>query len=180
MSTEIEQLKNTLDNLVDSSSDLNVLLEFEEVLDSLHIYSYRNWEYGEVIAGPDVSRYWITVALMYPRKMMPDPDAALRLIKHGAKVYYKKDELFEPVKITKPEDLGDPDPKTGQPMPKKKKTPVWIVTIEMPRDFVNEFESSKITINGIEIDMSEVDSAYDTDYKNEIAPDKNNLMGEIE
>ena len=65
-------------------------------------------------------------------------------------------------------------------MPKKKKTPVWIVTIEMPRDFVNEFESSKITINGVDIDMSEVDSAYDSDYKNEIAPDKDNLMGELE
>ena len=175
MSTELEQLKQTLDNLVDSSSDLNVLLDFEEVLDSLHIYSYKNWEYGEVIAGPDVSRYWITIALMYPRNMMPDPDAALRLIKHGAKVYFKKDELIEPVKITKPEDLGEPDPKTGERKPKKKKTPVWIVTIEMPRDFVNEFESSKVSINGIDIDMSDVDSAYDTDYDNEMNPDKSDL-----
>ena len=30
---EIEELKQTLDNLVDSSNDLNVLIEFEEVLD---------------------------------------------------------------------------------------------------------------------------------------------------
>ena len=41
---EIEELKQTLDNLVDSSNDLNVLLEFEEVLDNLNIYSYKNWE----------------------------------------------------------------------------------------------------------------------------------------
>ena len=180
MSTEIEDLKNTLDNLIDSSSDLNVLLEFEEVLDNLHIYSYKNWEYGEVIAGPDVSRYWITITLMYPRKLMPDPDAALRLIKHGARVFFKKDELIEPVKITKPEDLGDPDPKTGKRKPKKKKTPIWLVTIEMPRDFVNEFESSKVTINGVDIDMSEVDSAYDSDYDDQIAPDKSDVMDDIE
>ena len=102
MSTDIEQLKNTLDGIIDSTNSLNVLIEFEEVLDNLHIYSYKNWEYGEVIAGPDVSRYWITVTLMYPKNLMPDPDAALRLIKHGAKVYYKKDELIEPVKITSP------------------------------------------------------------------------------
>ena len=107
MSTDIEQLKDALDGIVDSTNSLNVLIEFEEVLDNLHIYSYKNWEYGEVIAGPDVSRYWITVTLMYPKNLMPDPDAALRLIKHGAKVYYKKDELIEPVKITKPEDLGE-------------------------------------------------------------------------
>ena len=28
---EIEELKDTLDNLVDSSNDLNVLIEFEEI-----------------------------------------------------------------------------------------------------------------------------------------------------
>jgi hypothetical protein len=180
MSTEIEQLKQTLDNLIDSSSDLSVLLEFEEVLDNLNIYSYKNWEYGEVIAGPDVSRYWITITLMYPYKMMPDPDAALRLTKHGAKVYFKKDEFIEPVKITKPEDLGEPDPDTGKRKPKRKKTKVWLVTIEMPRDFVNEFESSKVTINGVDIDMSEVDSAYDSDYDDKIAPEKDEVMDEIE
>jgi len=49
----------------------------------------------------------------------------------------------------------------------------------MPRDFVNEFDSSKITINGVDIDMSDVDSAYDTDYDNEIAPDKNDLIGDV-
>jgi hypothetical protein len=144
------------------------------------MYAYKNWEYGEVIAGPDVSRYWITVTLMYPERLMPDPDAALRLIKHGARVFYKRDELVEPVKITKPEDLGDPDPKTGKRKPKKKKTKVWLVTIEMPRDFVDEFESSKVTINGIDIDMSDVDSAYDSDYDDQIAPDKTDVMDDIE
>lgn len=180
MSTDIEQLKNTLDGIIDSTNSLNVLIEFEEVLDNLHMYSYKNWEYGEVIAGPDVSRYWITVTLMYPQNLMPDPDAALRLIKHGAKVYFKKDELIEPVKITSPDDFGETDPKTGKRKPKKKTTPVWLVTIEMPRDFVSEFDSSKVTINGVDIDMSDVDSAYDTDYDNDIAPNKEDLTGGLE
>ena len=181
MSRELEDLKATLDNLVDSSSDLSVLLDFEEVLDNLHIYSYKNWEYGEVLAGPDVSRYWITITLMYPYKMMPDPDGALRLTKHGARVFFGKDTFIEPVKIKSPEDLGPEDPKTGKRKPKMKKTKVWTVTIEMPRDFVDEFESSKVTINGIDIDMSEVDSAYDSDTLNdEVSPDKNQLMDELE
>ena len=89
---EIEELKDTLDNLVDSSNDLNVLLEFEEVLDNLNIYSYKNWEYGEVIAGPEVSKNWVTVTLMYPYKLMPDPDAAMRLIKHG--VPYSMEKMY--------------------------------------------------------------------------------------
>ena len=180
MTKELDELKQTLDNLVDSSSDLNVLLEFEEVLDNLHIYAYKNWEFGEVIAGPEVSRYWISVTLMYPEKLMPDPDAALRLIKHGAKVYYRKDVLKEPVKIVDPDDLGPLEPRSMQRKAKVKDTPIWLVQIDMPRDFVDEFESSKITINGQDIDLGDVDSAYDTDYDNDLNPDKEEVTGDIE
>ena len=59
-------------------------------------------------------------------------------------------------------------------------TKVWVVVIEMPREFVDEFESDKITINGVDIDMSEVDGAYDSDQDNDIAPDKNEIMDELE
>ena len=171
---EIEELKQTLDNLVDSSNDLNVLLEFEEVLDNLNIYSYKNWEYGEVIAGPEVSKYWVTVTLMYPYKLMPDPDAAMRLIKHGARVFYGKDTFNEPKKIKTPDDLEQTG-EDGKRRPKRIKRPIWLVTIEMPRQFVNEFDSNKITINGVDIDMSEVEGAYDTDYDNEMNPEKQDL-----
>jgi hypothetical protein len=171
---EIEELKATLDNLVDSSSDLNMLIEFEEVLDNLNIYAYKNWEYGEVVAGPEVSKYWITVTLMYPRKLMPDPDAAMRLTKHGARVFFGKEVFIEPVKVVTPDDLQEPD-ENNKRKPKRKKTPVWLVRIEMPRQFVDDFESNKITINGMDIDMSEVESAYDSDYDNEMNPDKQDL-----
>ena len=171
---EIEELKQTLDNLVDSSSDLNVLIDFEEVLDNLNIYSYKNWEYGEVIAGPEVTKYWVTVTLMYPYKLMPDPDAAMRLIKHGARVFYGKETFIQPVKIQTPDDLQAAD-EDGKRKPKRIKKPIWLVTIEMPRQFVNDFDSNKITINGMDIDMSEVEGAYDSDYDNEMNPDKQDL-----
>ena len=41
--------------------------------------------------------------------------------------------------------------------------------------FVSEFDSNKITINGMDIDMSEVEGAYDSDYDNEMNPDKQEL-----
>jgi hypothetical protein len=151
-----------------------VLIDFEEVLDNLNIYSYKNWEYGEVIAGPEVTKYWVTVTLMYPYKLMPDPDAAMRLIKHGARVFYGKDTFIEPIKITSPDDLM-PEDENGKRKPKRLKKPIWLVTIEMPRQFVNEFDSNKITINGMDIDMSEVEGAYDSDYDNEMNPDKQDL-----
>ena len=176
---EIEELKNTLAQLVDSSSDLNILLEFEEVLDNLNIYAYKNWEYGEVLAGPDVSKYWITCSLMWPQKLMPDPDGALRLTKHGARVSFKKDMLIEPIKIVTQDDLsGEPGP-DGKRRAKKKQTPIWIVNIEMPRQFVDEFESSKITINGTDIDLSEVDGAYNTDQDLDLTPEKSDVLDDI-
>jgi hypothetical protein len=62
---------------------------------------------------------------------------------------------------------------------KVKDTPIWLVQIDMPRDFVDEFESSKITINGQDIDLGDVDSAYDTDYDNDLNPDKEEVTGDI-
>ena len=112
---------------------------------------------------------------MYPFKMMPDPDGAQRLIKHGARVFYGKDVFMEPKKITSPEDLQEPDPKTGKRKPVRVKKPIWLVRIEIPRQFVDEFESDKVTINGMDIDLSEVDGAYDSDYDNELNPDKQDL-----
>ena len=119
---EIEELKDTLDSLVDSSNDLNILIEFEEVLDNLNIYSYKNWEFGEVIAGPEVTKYWITVTLMYPYKMMPDPDGAMRLTKHGARVFFGKETFIEPKKIESPDDLMAPD-ENGKRKPLRVKKP---------------------------------------------------------
>mgnify|MGYP003643641116 FL=1 len=63
----------------------------------------------------------------------------------------------------------------GKRKPKRLKKPIWLVTIEMPRQFVNDFDSNKITINGMDIDMSEVEDAYDSDYDNEMNPDKQDL-----
>ena len=39
--------------------------------------------------------------------------------------------------------------------------PVWLVKIQMPRHFVNEFNADNITINGEEIDLADVTDAYD-------------------
>lgn len=62
---------------------LDMLLEFEKVLDDTGIYAYKNWMLGEVVEGPNLERHWFNVTLMYPRQQMPDPDAIRRLAKYG-------------------------------------------------------------------------------------------------
>jgi hypothetical protein len=157
------EIAKTLKKIYDTDTSLDMLLEFEEVLDTLHIYAYKNWIIGEVAGGPEISRYWVEVTLMYPYKQMPDPDGALRLIKHGCYVYYGKYKYRVSKEIETPDDLEltVTGSSTSKRKPKKEIIQVWLVKISMPRHFVDEFDSEKVKINGAEIDMSAVTDAFD-------------------
>ena len=48
------------------ASLLDVLIEFDQFLDDLNVYSYKNWFEGEVVDGPNLSRHWGEISLMYP------------------------------------------------------------------------------------------------------------------
>lgn len=83
MAIDIEKLKDS-DYLVD------LLVQMEDVLDSLDIYVFEHWIDGEIVEGPTVRRHWVSFCLLYPRRKMPDPRAALRLLKHGVKVEFSR------------------------------------------------------------------------------------------
>lgn len=156
---QITDIRDTIESIYEGNTALDMLLEFEGILDNLHMYAYKNWINGEVVDGPHISRYWVEVTLMYPEKLMPDPEGSLRLTKHGCYVYYQKEDFIVSVDIKTPDDLEQDD--KGERKPKKIKKPVWLVKIVMPRHFVDEFNSNKIEVNGVEIDLSDVDDAYD-------------------
>lgn len=131
---------------------LDMLLEFEAVLDDLDLYAYRNWECGEILSGPDVGRHYVNVDLMYPGDRMPDPEGARRLLTRDIPVKYHKDTLTyavkpEPGKIRQHiEDnlVGGTGHNHVKKIRNEKATmPVWVVTIQMPRRYlessVNEF-----------------------------------------
>ena len=81
---DINEIAQTISNVKKNRNALDVLLEVEGIFDNLHLYAYENWIKGEVIRGPIISKYWVEVYLMYPAKQMPNPDGALRLMKHGS------------------------------------------------------------------------------------------------
>ena len=74
-----------------STSLLDALLEFEKALDEMGLYTYKNWDKGEIVEGPKISRYWIETTLMYPLNEMPDPTGGQRLLGYDCKVSYKKE-----------------------------------------------------------------------------------------
>ena len=135
-----EATYNEASVLYDISIDnslLEYLLEFERQLDENHLYAYRNWKDGVIVEGPELSRHWIKVVLMYPYENMPDPEGAKRLLKLKTRVDYQKDSIEEYRQITSEDDV---DRETGKA--KLDKKDVWYVTIEMPRAFVDNVEES--------------------------------------
>src|SRR5579863_3903911 len=88
-----------IEKLFKQKTLLDVAIEVEKFLDFMNIYVYPNWFEGELVDGPIVSRYWVTITLRYEYKKMPDPMAARIMHDVGVLVNYKKDVIMEPIKI---------------------------------------------------------------------------------
>ncbi len=156
-----------IDNLKSAASRnsaLETLMDFERVLDNTGIYGYKNWIDGQIVEGPAIETYWVTVTLMWPAKKMPDPEGAERLLRIGGKVYYAKDQFISAAKLRNPEDSEGPDgadgKRPGQQRAKKVVTNVWLVTIEIPRKHMQGIEDAKLRVDDQEINSASVDDAY--------------------
>ena len=141
-----------------SDSTLEVLLDFERVLDDADLYAYKNWIKGEVIKGPVVKRYTVGCTLMYPRKLMPDPEGAKRLISLGCTVLFKKTKIAVPVEIHNPDDFF-----AGTKYPKKQVKNVWMIHIQIPRDIIDDVHEGSVDLAGRTVDLSDIDEAYADD-----------------
>ena len=152
-----------LDKNIKRDSALDILMQIDSVFDSLNVYAYKNWINGEIVDGPHIERYWVTVTLMYPHKMMPDPEGAMRIIKNGGKVYFAKDTLITAAKLKTPEDVdpeGD-ERRPNMPAAKKIERPIWLVTVVLPRQYMDSMTTSKVKVDDISLDTDAVEAAYD-------------------
>lgn len=146
-----------LEKIQDSKHILDILIQCEDILDSLDIYVYKNWLSGEVISGPNVQKYWITIGLSYELDKMPDPRATLRLLKYGIKVQFEKIERqVQRNMYTNKEQKSDDDK-------------IWIVTITIPRRLINQIESTDDEFYDEDVDQDDVDAAKDAGMDNESA-----------
>ena len=126
----------TIQNVYENDPVFSVLKDYERVLDELGLYVYANWEDGGLLAGPKIGRHFVECSFMYPRDKMPDPMGGKRLLDYDCKVTYKKDHLVEPRKIIEPDDVR-PGTKKG----KLDKTPIWVVTIIIPKELMKNIYS---------------------------------------
>ena len=156
------QVADNIRDIYMSDGSLTTLLDFERVLDDMDIYAFKNWEIGELVAGPDIGKYTVGATFMWPEKMMPDPRGGKRLLPFDCKVTYKKQKIKIPIKIDDPADYI-PGTKKARIVEK----PVWLVEIVMPKRLMSEIRTGAVEMEDQEIDLDELDAAYEQDLDKE-------------
>jgi hypothetical protein len=152
-------IKSSIENLKSiymSDNALNMLLDFERVLDNVDLYTFPNWSKGELIEGPDITKYFVRCKFMWPNKLMPDPRGGKRLLPYGCRVRYQKTTIEMPVAIKTSDDYR-PGSKKGRLV----ETPVWFVEILMPKHLMKDIKQGSKEIAGEEIDLNDLDQAYE-------------------
>ncbi len=149
---------STIKDVMASDGTMSILLDYERVLDDADIYAYKNWLLGELVQGPDVGRYDVTCMFMWPYKLMPDPKAAKRLLSLGCDVKWTKTKIDVPVEVKNYDDLVP-----GTNYPKGVEREVWLVKITIPMDLMDDIKEGSIDLAGSNIDLEELDNAYDDD-----------------
>ena len=133
---DIKDIIKAVENVYDNDTAFTILKDFERVLDQLDLYVYDNWENGELVSGPEITRHFITCSFMWPREEMPDPMGGKRLTDYGCKVFFKKDVYIYTRKVLKQDDFR-PGTKKG----KLDQMPVWIVQVRMPKELIRTIYS---------------------------------------
>ena len=156
------QVADNIRDIYMSEGTITTLLDFERVLDEVDIYAFKNWEIGELVAGPEVSKYRVACTFMWPENLMPDPRGARRLVPFDCDINYQKKMIKIPIKINDPSDY-----KPGTKKAKIVEKPVWLVEIVMPKSLMNDIKTGSIEMEDQEIDLDELDQAYEMDLDKE-------------
>jgi hypothetical protein len=130
---DLKDIITNIENIYGSNNSLNLLKDFERVIDELDVYVYDNWIDGELVEGPKESRYFVECTFMWPEDKMPEPQGGLRLLDYGCKVQYAESKLSKVRKIRKPEDI-----RPGTRKGKIDLENVWMVKIVMPKKLMHD------------------------------------------
>jgi hypothetical protein len=152
MTDQVDIIKN-ISSIYDSNNSLRMLKDFERVIDELDVYVFRNWEDGELVSGPQVSKHFVECSFMWPEEKMPDPMGGKKLLDYGCLIAYKKDVLKKPRRVEQPGDFR-PHSKKG----KIDKHPIWIVNIKMPKQLI--FDVFKGSVRDAKNSSVDLESIY--------------------
>ena len=152
------QVADNIRNIYMSEGSLATLLDLERVLDELDVYAFKNWDRGELVAGPEVGRYRVSVTFMWPEDLMPDPRGGRRLLPFDCKIEYRRIMMKIPMRITDPSDY-----RPGTKKARIIERPVWLVEITVPKALMSDIRTGSIELEDEDIDLKDLDDAYEKD-----------------
>ena len=156
------QVADNIKRIYMSDGSLATLLDFERVLDELDLYAFRNWDRGELVAGPEVGRYRIAATFMWPEQLMPDPRGGRRLLPFDCRIEYRRIMMKIPVRINDPSDY-----RPGTKKARIIERPVWLVEISMPKALMSDIRTGSVELEDEDIDLKDLDDAYEKDLDQE-------------
>jgi hypothetical protein len=125
---DIKDIISNIENIYGSNNSLSLLKDFERVIDELDVYVYENWLDGELVEGPNETRYFVQCTFMWPEEKMPEPKGGQRLLDYGCRVQFGQDQFAKVRKIKTPDDI-----RPGTRKGKIDTQEVWLVRITMPK-----------------------------------------------
>jgi len=128
----VKDIISNIEQIYGSNNSLNLLKDFERVIDELDLYVYDNWMDGELVEGPKESRYFVECTFMWPKDQMPEPSGGKRLLEYGCKVGYAESTIARERKIKEPDDI-----RPGTRKGKVDYDNVWMVKIKMPKKLMH-------------------------------------------
>jgi hypothetical protein len=153
---------DTVKGVMTSDGSMSILLDYERVLDDADLYAFKNWINGELVQGPDATRYDVKCTFMWPYKLMPDPRGAKRLIALGCKVKIAKTEIKVPIEVKNYDDFVQ-----GTNYPKMANRKVWLAQISVPLELMDDIKQGSIDLADQTIDLEDIDEAYNEDLDKE-------------
>jgi hypothetical protein len=130
---DLKDIITNIETVYGSNNSLNLLKDFERVIDELDVYVYDNWIDGELMEGPKESRYWVQCTFMWPKEDMPEPEGGRRLLDYGCKVEFAESTLAKVRKIKTHDDI-----RPGTRKGKIDQEDIWMVRISMPKKLMND------------------------------------------
>jgi hypothetical protein len=130
---DIKDIIQNVENIYGSNNSLNLLKDFERVIDELDVYVYDNWIDGELVSGPHESRYFVECTFMWDKADMPEPAGGKHLLEYGCKVQVAETQISSVRQIKKPEDI-----RPGTRKGKIDQKDVWMIKIKMPKKLMTD------------------------------------------
>jgi hypothetical protein len=130
---DIKDIIGNIEQIYGSNNSLNLLKDFERVIDELDVYVYDNWIDGELVDGPRESRYYVECTFMWPKEQLPEPKGGKRLLEYGCRVQVAESQIAQVRKIKTPDDI-----RPGTRKGKIDHKDIWMIKIAMPKKLMSD------------------------------------------